>query len=99
VPPPLPASGYIVNLEIQERRDRERAARPTQLEARSRSLFDEARVWAQRVGFSIEEEPLAAMAAVMLRGLRGVGCVTRGDVLARVRHSYADLFPVAERAA
>jgi hypothetical protein len=90
-----PVPGWFAGLEIREREDRRRAAECSQREAgkRTNEVLWDALYWARRVGFTPDQEYYAANAAVTLRGLRGVGNVTRQDVFERCRAQYPDLFP------
>jgi hypothetical protein len=89
-------------LEIQDRADIAKAAGRASKQERDRANRDaakrskdswwDARYWARRVGFTPEQEECAAMAALVLRGLRGAGNVTRQMVLDRCRAQRPELF-------
>ena len=88
------ASGSFKSLLIQDREDRRKAQRLgiERLEGEAKAQSLDARSWAERVGFTPEQQPFAAVAAVILRDQFGAGNVTRQMVVDRCRAQYPHVF-------
>lgn len=103
--PPTLSSGWYKGVLIQDREDR-RKAREKRLAPRRlplTSLLREETLaaieWARRVGFTDEEIPFAAPAAVLLRRVHGAGVVRASMVREHCEQKYPHVFSTRERAA
>ena len=88
------ASGWWKGMLMQDREDERKVAAAATNDAvrRSKDAFTAAVEWAVSVGFTPDQQQLAASAALTLRSSVGAGNVTKQMVLDRCRAQWPDIF-------